>query len=166
MLGFSVIDAPSSDDSDTIGKIADALSGHTPERARFIAVLASLLSRVAYADLSVSAEERAQIQALLLAHGNLSEVDAALVTTIAVNQTRLFGGTQGYLMARDFKSMSSREDRIEMMDCLFAVAAADGEISAAEETELGKIGTELGLDRDEWAHVRTAYRDQRARLKP
>ena len=37
----------------------------------------------------------------------------------------LFGGTQNYLVTREFKEISTAQHRVELLDCQFAVSAAD-----------------------------------------
>ena len=165
LLGLSSLTEPTKSEADTLGKIADALGHLAPERARFVALLASLLGRVAYADFEVSQAEHDRMRSILTDRAALTEPEADVVLQIAIHQTRLFGATQSYQMARDFKAMSERDDRLTLLDCLFQVAAADGEISAEEERELTKIAGELGLDRDELTAVRAGYREHRTVLK-
>ena len=73
-----------------------------------------------------------------------------LVVEIAKGQARLFGGTENYLVTREFREIATAEQRLELLDCLFAVAAADGAISTAEESQSGQIAKELGFTQPEY----------------
>ena len=49
------------------------------------------------------------------------------------------------------------EQRIELLECVFAVSAADASITVAEESEARRISQELGLDHTEFVRARAAY---------
>ena len=91
--------------------------------------------------------------------GNLSEAQAALVVEMARQQSLLFGASEDYLVTREFREISTREQRIGLLDCLFAVSAADRSISALEGRVLMQIADELKLDRREYTNLRSAYRE-------
>ena len=48
-----------------------------------------------------------------------------IVVQMAKTQNQLFGSTEDYLVTREFERMASREQKLALLDCLFAVAAAD-----------------------------------------
>ena len=81
----------------------------------------------------------------MLQLGHLPEDQAILVVQIAKSQNQLFGGTENFLVTREFRDMASREQRLELLDCLFAVSAADDSISTVEENQIRQISSELGL---------------------
>ena len=74
-------------------------------------------------------------------------------------QAKLLGETENYVVTREFRKYSSKEQRGELLQCLFAVAAADGTISNVESSEIAVIGEELGFTRPEINAVRSRYRD-------
>jgi uncharacterized tellurite resistance protein B-like protein len=135
------------------------------ERARFIACFAFLLGRVAYADLQASAEEVKRIEGLLRQKFHLDAAQAVLICTIAKNQNEMFGSTENYLVAREFKEMSTLAERRDLIDLLFQVAAADESISSAEEAEITQMASELEIHRDEMIEIRGRYRRHREVLK-
>ena len=77
----------------------------------------------------------------------------------------LLGGTENYVVTREFRRMSTREQRGELLQCLYAVAAADGTISSAESAEIVAIGEELGFTRAEANSLRGQYRDKLAEFQ-
>ena len=88
-----------------------------------------------------------------------------LVVEIAKHQNRLFGGTEDFLVTREFREVASDVQRRHLLDCLFAVAAADNEISAEEEAQIWQIASELGFEHEEYVAVRMAYSDKRTVLR-
>jgi uncharacterized tellurite resistance protein B-like protein len=146
-------------DSATVRKIAAALEDMEPEQARYMAAFAYILGRVANADRVVHHAETATMCRLLREKGSLGEDQAALVVEMARQQGLLFGASEDYLVTREFREISTKEQRIALLDCLFAVSAADRSISALEGRVLMQIADELKLDRREYTALRTTYRD-------
>jgi uncharacterized tellurite resistance protein B-like protein len=154
-----------SGETETVRRIAARLERLPPERARHLAAFAYVLARVANADLRITETESDAMMALIREHAGLSEEEAALVVEIAKSQARLLGGTENYVVTREFRDLSSRDERVRLLECLFAVAAADGTISGAESTEIAKIGEELGFLRDETNAIRAPWRDKLSELQ-
>jgi uncharacterized tellurite resistance protein B-like protein len=150
---------------EAVRRIARELEAMEPDRARYVAAFAYLLSRVANADLSVSEEETAKMQRIVQTLGHLPPDQAALVVEIAKGQNRLFGGTENFLVTRELRDLATREQCLELLDCLFAVSAADESISGAEETQIRQIASELGFTHAELVQARSAYNDKREILK-
>ena len=167
LLGLDEARAGSSEarDTETVRRIAASIEALPPAEARYLAAFAYVLARVARADLEISAEETAEMVRVLRTGSTLGEAQAVLVVQIAKTQATALGGTENYLVTRRFREISSREQRVELLRCLFAVAAADQNISHLEDTEVTAVGLELGFSREEIAAVRAGFRDQLAVLK-
>ncbi len=148
-------------DTDTVRKIVGELEAMAPERARFVAAFAYILGRVAHADHHFSAEETEAMEGVVRGFGDLPEEQAVLVVQIAKSQNRLFGGTENFLVTREFREISSPAERRQLLDCMFAVSAADDSISSAEESQIRQIASELGFTHREFVTARLAYSDQR-----
>jgi uncharacterized tellurite resistance protein B-like protein len=153
--------APGHGDTETVRRIVAQLDAIEPQRARYLAAFAYVLGRVANADLDISDAETARMVDLVQRAGKLPEEQAILVVAIAKNQNRLFGGTENFLVTREFRAVASEAERRDLLDCLFAVAAADETISAEEEAQIRQIASELGIQHDEYVNVRLAYSDKR-----
>ena len=152
-------------DTDTVKRIVAALEDLDPARARFLAAFAYGLSRGAHADSTVCVNETKTMQEIVQKLGHLPEVQAVLVVEIAGNQAQLIGGTENYLVTREFREIATEDQRIELLDCLFAVAAADGAISTIEESQAGQIAKELGFTQPEYASALSVHSDHRAVLQ-
>lgn len=146
--------------TDTVRKIVEALDRLDPERARYLAAFAYILSRVARADLKVSPEETRAMERLITTQGGIPEEQAIVVVQIAKHQNLLFGATEDFLVTREFNKIATAEQKLALLDCLFAVAATENLISLAEDNEVRQIAGELGLTHQDYIAVRSRYRDQ------
>ena len=148
-------------DTETVRRIVGELERLDPSVARYLAAFAYVLSRVANADLQVSDVETVKMVEIVQRVGQLSEAQAILVVEIAKTQNRLFGGTEDFLVTREFREIATDVQRRQLLDCLFAIAAADNEISAEEEAQIWEIATELGVEHADYVAVRLRYSDKR-----
>jgi uncharacterized tellurite resistance protein B-like protein len=115
------------------------------------------LSRVAGADMHISEAETAVMTALVQKFGRLPDEQAVLVVAIARHQNRLFGGTEDFLVTREFRMVSTGAQRRELLECLFAVAAVDDGISPEEEAQIRQIARELGFAHAEYLEARLPH---------
>ena len=153
-------------DTDTVRRIVAELDKLDPERARYLAAFAYVLSRVAGADFQVTDVETAKMVELVHRLGQLTEAQAVLVVEIAKSQQRLFGGTENFLVTREFREIASEQQRFDLVRCMFAVAAADATISSEEEAQLWQTASELGCTRPEFTRIRGEFSGSRSVLQP
>lgn len=149
----------------TVRRIVAQLEQVAPERRRYLAGFAYLLSRAANADMSLTAEETRLMEQIVVEIGGLPEAQAVLVVEIAKNQAEMYGGTEDYLVTREFAAGATAEQRRAAVEACFSVAAADGAITSEETAELTEIATELGLSKDELNEIRRNHADQLAAIK-
>ena len=152
-------------ESDTIRRIAGELEHLPPEQAKYLASFAYVLARLANADLRIDEAETGEMERIVHRIAGLSDAESALVVQIALASARNLGGTQDYLVTREFRQITSREQRADLLGCLYAVAAADGTIRSEESAEIVKIGEELGFTRAEANSLRAQYRDKLAEFQ-
>jgi len=157
--------AHESAETETVRKIVAALDRLEPERARHIAVFAYILSRVARADLVISDAETRAMEAIVMQAGGLAPEQAILVVQMAKTQAILFGGTENYLVTREFNRLATREEKLALLRCLFAVSASDDSISVMEDNEIRRIADELRLTHEDFIAVRSEFRDRLAVLR-
>ena len=153
------IDGPEKQDElAPLRETLNALDQFEPDRARYLAAFAYLLGRVAHADRQVSAEETVAMEASVREHGQLAQDQAMVVVQLAKTSNLLFGGTADFLVAREFSSLATYEQKLALMRCLFAVSATDEAISTVEEGEIHRIANELRIDRPDLIALRVANR--------
>lgn len=129
-----------------------------PKTARHLATFACVLARVAHADLHVAETESAEMRRRVAALAEISADEAALVVEIAGEQSRKLGEAEKHAVTREFRRISNAEQRTELVFCLYAVAAADGKVSASETQEIGAITEELGVTRTSPSGIRADKR--------
>lgn len=157
--------APDAPETETVRRIVSELGQVEPERRRYLAGFAYLLSRAAHADLDFSEDETRLMERIVVEIGKLPEAQAVLVVEIAKNQTELYGGTEDYLVTREFAARATDEQRRAAVEACFAVVAADHTITSAEYAELTQISDELGLTRPELNVIRREYKDHLAAIQ-
>lgn len=151
---------------DVIRAIARQLAALEPAQARFIALFAFVLARVANADLDMSEVETDRMERVVETWGGLTPAQSALVVEMAKSQNRLLGDTQGYLVTRELRDHASEDQKVAILHALFAVAAADDTISVREEETIRIIANELLLTNEQYLWVRSSYTAKRAVMKP
>ena len=152
-------------DSDVVRRIVGELERLDEAQARFLAGFAYILGRVAAADHHVSDDETAKMVDIVRDRGHLSEEQAVLVVELAKTQQRLFGGTEDFLVTREFRSHATDAQRQDLLDCLFAVSAVDSRITPDEDSQIRQIANELGFDHQAFIQARLAYSNERSVLQ-
>ncbi len=152
-------------DTATVRRIAGQLDALPVERARYLAAFAYILTRAAAADLDISHAEIEAIERLVEEHGGLPEAQAVLVAQIARNQSLLYGGTEDYLVTRQFRELASTEDKLALLRCCYLVGSADDTITSQESDALQQIARELDLDRDAVNVIRNEFAPKLAAIQ-
>lgn len=144
----------------TVRRIVARLDAMPPERARLIASAAYTLARAAHADLDISDEETAAIEQELQRDEGLDEPTAVLVTQMAKLQANTVGGTEDYVVTREFKALASEQQRLDVLRACFAISAASGSISAEETAVINQIAGELDIEAAALNRIKAEYHDR------
>jgi uncharacterized tellurite resistance protein B-like protein len=144
-------------DTETVRRIVHELEALPPDRARFLASFAYTLTRAAAADLQISEAEESVIERIVREYGALPEAQAVLVSQIARTQQLLAGGTEDYVVTRQFRDLASPAERLDLLRCCYLVGAADDSISSEESSTLQEIAHELDVDRADVSAIRTEF---------
>lgn len=147
-------------DTATVRRIVAKLEAMPVEQARLVASAAYTLARAAHADLHISDEETAVIERELHANGSLDEATAVLVTEMAKLQAKSVGGTEDYVVTREFAALATEQQKADILRASFAVSAASGSISAEESAEVNQIAQEIGLDPTIVAGIRADFHER------
>jgi len=152
-------------ETETVRNIVRKLDSLPEDQARYIASFAYLLSRVARADMQVSPEETTVMEHIVMKEGGVPEELAPVVVQMAKTQNLLFGATENYLVTREFERMATREQKLAVLECLFAVAAADNNITSDEDNVVKQISSELKLTHSDYIAARLRFKEHLAVLK-
>ena len=142
---------------DGLAEIERRLDTLDRPRARYLACFAYLLGRVARADHHVSDVERAAIESLMVQRGGLTPEQASIAVAIATAHGLRFGGTEDFLVAREFAALASRDDKLALLECLFAVSASDESIATKEDNEIRRVAAEINVTHEDFVAARQRY---------
>ena len=157
--------AAATGETESVRKITNVLDQMEPDRARYIAAFAYILSRVARSDQEVSPEETRLMEGIVARQGEFGEEQAIIVVQMAKMQSSLFSGIEDYVVTREFNGIATREQKLALLHCLFAVSAANQSISNLEDAAIRQIARELKLTHKDYIGVRLHYRDHLDVLK-
>lgn len=152
-------------DVEAVRRISRELGELDPEQARYVACFAYILGRVAHADLEISDDETAAMERVVMETTGLPEQQAVLVVQMAKTHNELFGGTENFLVTREFAAIADLDQKRALLDCLYAVSAADDSISAQEDHEIRRIASELNLPHSEFIAARSKHEESLDLLK-
>jgi len=144
----------------TARRIVARLEALPPDEARYLACFAYVMSRAANADFDISDEETAVMERFLVDSGGLDDAQAVLVVEMAKFQARSQGGTEDFVVTREFRSISTPEQRQALVRSCFVVAAADGTIGPEEASVVNEIARELDLEAHEVNALREEFHDR------
>ncbi|HJK97090.1 MAG TPA: TerB family tellurite resistance protein [Polyangiaceae bacterium LLY-WYZ-14_1] len=127
---------------------------------RVVAAVAGLFACVAYADRDYSPAEAEQIRRYL---GHIQDLPpeaaraiGALLDRATADLARV--GVHGH--TRVVKEGTEREARVELLEVLMDIAAADGTIRLSETELLRQVAKLLGLGADDYLAVQDRHRDK------
>jgi uncharacterized tellurite resistance protein B-like protein len=151
-----------------LDRAASALDGLRPERARYVAAFAYLLARVAGVDSRVTPDELDLMHRLVQREAGLTDAEATAVVDLALRDAVKFAGSHNLDVTREFLAVSTLDQRLGLMRCLFAVSAADDSVATAEDNEIRRISRELKIEHAEFVRARAEVREHLAvlRLRP
>jgi uncharacterized tellurite resistance protein B-like protein len=145
--------------------VRDHMSGADDETVRAVVSVAGLLACVAYSDRQYTESEKSVIKSELarirgLSNAGIEEISKLLEENIFELTTT---SSQTYL--RDLRELSDYEMRVEVLDVLLSLAAADQTVSVVETNFLRRAATALGLSPEDYNAVQARYRDKLSVLK-
>ncbi len=154
-LGFGA--QATSSEFDSLSEIEKALAGLGTTRARYAACFAYILTRSARADHLVSDAETAEMERLVAVHTGLPVDQATVAVRLAAAQARRSGGTDDFVITREFDRLATHEQKVALVDCLFAVSSVDASIVTIEDNEIRRIANELKIEHPEYIAVRSRH---------
>ena len=155
-LGLQTDQASAAEEGDTVLRLQEALEDLKPAKARYITSFALILGRVAGADGQISDTELKEIDRIIRVEGGLDDKQANLVLELTRNRD-LQGQAVDTLVTGEFGRVASREQKTQLLNCLFAVAAAEGNVSEVEEDMIHLISGEISLPERDFIGVRYRY---------
>jgi len=130
------------------------------ERLEYLAGFAGQLARVANAEGGVSAAEAEAMVAQLTTRGGLAAPDAAVIVDLLRHGYGGLRAAESHVLSRAVNDHASPDERLAMIECLYAVAAADHLVSDVEEQEIRRIAEALLIPHRVLMDIRSRYRDR------
>ena len=146
-------------ETDSVRIISSRLDAFPPARARYLAAFAYLLGRAANASGDTSDVEREAMLKMADTAG-LDAETGSLIVDMAATLSGEFGATEDYLVTREFKAISTMEERERLLRACFLVMAADDEIDATESWLANRLAEELDVARPDLNAIRDEFHDQ------
>ena len=140
----------------SLGEIERALTELPPAEARYVAAFAYILHRIARADHEISNAQSALIEQLVATRGGLDSEHARLAVKIALPKISATAAPRTSSSPRELEKSATREQKLALLDCLFAVSAIDESIRTVEDNEIRRVASEIKLDHNDYIAVRAA----------
>jgi uncharacterized tellurite resistance protein B-like protein len=148
----------------SVRALSARLEGLPPARARYLASFAYLLGRAAHASDGMSEAER-EVMRRLTAAGGVDAGTGSLIVDLAGTLAGEFGATEDFLVTREFRAISTMEEREQLLRCCFLVMAADNEIDATESWLANRLAEELHVERPDLNLIRSEFHEQLSGVK-
>jgi uncharacterized tellurite resistance protein B-like protein len=130
------------------------------EGARIVAAIAGLLGTVAYADRKYAAVEEQRIRQELGRVQGLAPAGVEAICTVLRENIVEISTVEAPVYARELLALADRDLRLEVLDALVDLAAADDEITVAETNVLRLIATALGLTQQDYNAAQSRHREK------
>lgn len=128
---------------------------------RTLSLAGGVMAQVARVNPQITDSEVATMVDALHEHWHLAPEQGAFVAEVAVSETATF--LDRYRLAREFADACTSQERVEFLDVLFAVAAADGMASYDEIEEIRQIALSLKLSHKQFIDAKLKLpQEQRA----
>jgi uncharacterized tellurite resistance protein B-like protein len=135
------------------------------ETARMVVAVAGLLSCVAYADREYNADEQDQVRQELSRIQGLSAAGVEGICALIRENILELTATAAQKYTRELRELADRELRIEVLDILMDLAAADESVSMSETDFLRRTANGLGLTAGDYQAAQDRHRDKLSVLK-
>jgi len=153
---------PPAREPDGVDRVEQALAGLDPETSRYVACFAYILTRSARADHKVTDTEARAMEQIVAAQGGITPDQAATVIDVARTQALHSGGTEDFLVTREFNTLATRDQKLALLDSLFVVSGVDESILTVEDNEIRRVANELTLEHADYIAVRARHRSRLA----
>lgn len=154
----------SSSPKDAAARLRQAVRQYLPNAddasVRTAAAVAGLLVGVAYADREYSEAEQAHVRQVLSRVRGLEPDGVEAIFRVLQESSVEVATVHTHAFTRELKQLTDRESRVEILDLLVDLAAADETISGAETVFLRQVATSMGLTQADYNASQQRYRDK------
>jgi uncharacterized tellurite resistance protein B-like protein len=131
-----------------------------PATVRTVAAISGLLACVAFSDRTLHDAERAHLREVLgSVHGIRAGGGEAICELLERHLTQ-FTVVNPHAYTRSLRELTDRETRLEVLEVLLEVGAADGELSFDETQMLRRLTGALGLEQADYNIAQAHHRER------
>ena len=132
---------------------------------RIVTAVAGLLAKIAYADGHYSVQEEVAIQRELSRVHDLSQAGVDAICGLLADQISFVALLGDHDWTRDLRDLADRELRMEVLEVLVEMAAADHVLKHEEQTQLRRIAKALSLTQEDYNAIQAKHRDKLSTLR-
>ena len=132
---------------------------------RIVASVAALLLCVAYADSDYAPEEEQVLRGVLERVRGLDRAGVDAIASVLREKAVLIASAEASTYARELLELTDEDFRLQLLDALVDLAAADDDISVAETNTLRIATRSLGLSQAAYNASQSRHRDKLGVLK-
>lgn len=132
---------------------------------RIVASVAALLLCVAYADSDYAPEEEQVLRDMLGRVRGLDHFGVEAIAVVLRAHTVHIASAEATTYSRELLELTDEDFRLQVLDTLVDLAAADDEIIVAETNMLRGVARALGLPQDAYTASQRRHRDKLGVLK-
>jgi uncharacterized tellurite resistance protein B-like protein len=136
-----------------------------PATVRIVAALAGLLAAVGYADRRFTEPELQHVRKILTRVEGLSRSGTEAIMDVLRTDAPEASDIHMHHFARELFELTDREFRLDMLDMLLDLAAADNDVTFAETTYLRQVTSSLGLSPDDYNISQDRHREKLSILR-
>lgn len=140
--------------------LSELLSGLEDDEVLRVTGLAGLLGKVAYSDKDISSEELAAIKQILTEHTPISPSLFDRLLKLLEQHTTELSGLEDHRYNQMLNDTLERNEKLKVLDFLYAVAASSGSVSYVEDQSINLIAKGLRLTHEDYVNSRRPYLDR------
>ena len=165
----AITDLLDGDSPDSKDPIADAVRDQLPdadaEYRTVVTAITGLLACVAYADGVYDPREADLVRSALQRFDGLSAEATDVIARVVERSIGSATASGHQRWVRDLKELTSRSQRVELLELLVELAAADEELSSVEANYLRRLTDAMGLSQADYNSLQSRHRDKLTVLK-
>ena len=158
-------DAPGNNTALLAQTVREQMPGADDDAVRLVSAVAGLLACVAYADREFSDDERQELCEHVGRLPDLSKEGVNAICELIGREILDVTAVAFHTYTRDLYELTAREVRIEVLEVLMEMAAADDVVSMSETNMLRRIAAAFRLSDAEYLAIQARHRDRLSVLK-
>lgn len=147
-----------SDENNNVNSLVKELQSELSELSESkqieVTCIAGLFARVAYVDFEIDPNELVKISSILNEWTELTPDVVDKITQTAIKHIKELAGLENHLYLYPLRDVINRDQRFKIVEALFAIAAADGNVENLESEEIRVICTGLELSHQHFISAR------------